>query len=260
MSRRLAIGLAVALALLAGAVCAHAVVTQKGNLRLTVTGDLSPNALPRSGTAPIAASVAWEIASADGSPVPKLNRLRVEINRQGRFDYRGLPTCPYARIHPASSARALANCRAALVGKGSFTAIVALEGQEEYPARGRLLIFNGKRAGKPVLLGQIYAPHPFPTSFVITFAVRNLTHGTYGTALDAVVPKELSAWGNLTGVSMTLSRKFRFRGHRHSYLRAGCPAPKGFSTALFSLARTSFVFSGGMKLGSVSPSTCRAKP
>jgi DNA-binding beta-propeller fold protein YncE len=232
---------------------------QRDSLRLTLGGELSPRKLPRSGDAPIAVSVGWSIATTDGSAVPKLRKLRVEINRHGRFDSTGLPVCPVNRIQPASSSRALAACRPALVGKGTFTAEVALRGQEAYAAQGRLLVFNGQSHGRPVLLGQIYSPHPFPTSFVIPFAVKKLAHGTYGTALDATLPKSLAAWGNLTGIEMTLSRRYGFGGKRHSYISAGCPAPKGFSKATFALARTSFDFGAGTKLSSAFTSTCRAR-
>jgi hypothetical protein len=70
-----------------------------------------------------------------------------------------------------------------------------LVGQEPYPTEGELLVFNGRKAGKPVLYGHIYAQRPFATSFVIVFGVRRLGKGTYGTALDAPLPKAMEAWG-----------------------------------------------------------------
>ncbi len=234
-------------------------VTQKDGLRLSATGRLSPRELPRRGAAPIAVSVGWKLATIDGAAVPELRRLRIEINRQGRFDHLGLPTCPYERIQTASSSRALASCGPALVGQGSFTADIALAGQEPYPTDGRLLVFNGRRHGKPVLFGQIYSARPFATSFVIVFEVQKLARGAYGTALSATLPKALSAWGNLTAIEMRLSRRYSYRGARHSYVSAGCPAPPGFTKAVFPLARTSFDFAGGAKLDSVLTDTCEAR-
>ena len=61
----------------------------------------------------------------------------------------------------------------------------------------------------------------------------------------------------MTGLSMTLRRSFRFRGTRHSYLSAGCPAPAGFHGAVFPLARTSFAFAGHRTLTSVLNRTCK---
>jgi hypothetical protein len=236
---------------------ASASITQEGSLRLALSSKFSPRSLPRSGAAPVAASVDWQVATIDGSAVPVLSELRIEINRHGHFDRTGLPICPYDRIQPASSSRALSACRSALVGKGGFSANVALEGQEAYDAHGRLLVFNGRRHGKAVLLGQIYSPHPFPTSFVITFAIDELSHGIYGTALHASLPKALASWGNLTGIDMTLSRRYSYRGRRHSFISAGCPAPKGFSKATFPLARASFGFRQAPRLSSTFIGTCR---
>ncbi len=236
-------------------------VTQKENLRVAVTGKLSPKKLPREGQAPISVSVGWQIATTDESLPPKLKTLRIEINRNGHFDYAGLPTCPIEKIQPATTQRALANCRAALVGRGSFSAEIALKSQEgeSYDAKGRLLVFNGEAKGKPVLFGQIYSAHPFATSFVITFAVSKIKKGAYGTALTTTLPKALRSWGNLTGIEMKLERRYGFEGKSHSYLSAGCPAPKGFGLASFSLARTAFSFAGGKELSTTVTGDCKVR-
>jgi hypothetical protein len=230
------------LAVFAGSALAGAETVQNGNLRLSVEGDLSPKKLPREGTAPIAVSVGWMIATSDGAPPPKLKTLKIEINRAGKFDLTGLPTCPFDKIQPATSSRALANCRSALVGRGHFSAQVSLAGQESYVAEGQMLVFNGLQGKKPVLLGQIYSAYPFANSFVITFKMGKIGKGRYGTALTATLPPSLKAWGSLTEIQMKLSRTFNYEGRKHSFLSAGCPAPKGFPSVNFPLARTSFGF------------------
>jgi DNA-binding beta-propeller fold protein YncE len=241
----------------AGPKAGASTITQKGTLRVTVSGRLAPKRLPRQGAAPISVSVGGEISTTDQSPPPRLKSMRIELNRNGRIDYAGLPTCLYSRIQPASSSHALNACRSSLVGEGSFEAEVALSGQEPYSADGKLLLFNGKEKGKPVLFGQIYAPRPFATSFVIIFSIEKTKHGTYGTALHASLPEDLGSWGNLTGIEMTLSRRYSYKGEPHSYLSSGCPAPKGFPGAVFSLARTEFGFAGGAKLSTVLSGECR---
>jgi NHL repeat len=237
------------------------VITQENNLRVNVEGKLSPKKLPREGSAPISVQVGWDISTVDGSPPPKLKTLTIEINREGRFETNGLPTCPYAKIHPASTKRALSNCRSALVGRGSFEANIALKGQEgeSYAARGQLLLFNGLEKGKPVLYGQIYSAHPFATSFVIVFAVERIKKGSYGTALTATLPASLRSWGDLTAIEMKLERRYGYEGKQRSYISAGCPAPKGFGLASFKLARTSFSFTGGEELSSTVAGDCRVR-
>jgi hypothetical protein len=233
-------------------------VTQKGNLRVSVSGKLAPKRLPRKGTAPISVSVGGRISTTDASLPPQLKTLRIELNRNGHLDYAGLPRCDYDRIQPGSSSRALSSCRSSLVGRGSFTADIALAGQEPYPTRGRLLVFNGAQHGKPVLFGHIYSPHPFATSFVIVFAIQRLGGGTYGTALDASLPSGMDAWGRLTSLEMTLTRRYSVRGRAHDFISAGCPAPQGFPSVVFPFARTSFSFEDGKKLSTVLTSSCLA--
>jgi len=234
-------------------------ITQKGTLRVDVSGKMAPKRLPREGAAPISVSVGGEISTTDKSPPPQLKRMRIELNKEGRLDAEGLPVCVYDAIQPGSSSRALSACRSSQVGEGSFTADITLSGQEPYPTKGKLLVFNGKEKGKPVLYGHIYAPKPFATSFVIVFRVQRLGKGTYGTALDAPLPAAMDAWGRLTSLQMTLQHRYSHNGTAHSFLSAGCPAPRGFTAAVFPLARTEFSFDGGKKLRSTLMSQCRVR-
>lgn len=245
--------------LAAGAVLAHAEIAQKGNLRVVVSAKMSPRRLPRTGTAPISVSVGGKVSTADESQPPPLKQLTIEINRHGHLDYQGLPICTLNDIQPASNGRALAACGAALVGEGKFLGTITLPGSAPYPIEGKLLVFNGKEHGHQVLLGHIYSPHPFATSFVMTFQITNHRHGTYGTTLSADLTKALGKKRNLTGIEMSLSRRYSYRGASHSYLSASCPAPKGFKSAPFPLARTSFAFTDATKLTTTVTSECRVR-
>jgi hypothetical protein len=245
--------------LLLGATLARAEISQKGNLLVSVNGKLSPKALPRHGTAPVSVSVSGAVSTTDGTAPPQLRTMEIAVNRHGRFDTTGLPVCRYNDIQPASDARALAACRSALVGEGHFAGTIALPGSAEpFPMEGRLLLFNGRQHGHPVLFGHIYSPKPFSSSFVMVFEMRR-ARGTYGTTLTANLAKALGAKRNLDSIEMTLSRRFRYRGASHSYISSGCPAPKGLSVVPFRLARTSFSFAGGKTITTVLSKSCRAK-
>jgi hypothetical protein len=259
MTRLLKPALALALLLaLAGAAFAAAEVTQKGDVRVDVSGTLSPQRLPRQGTAPIAVAVGGKIKPVGEAATPTLKTMKIELNRNGHIESKGLPVCAYDDIQPASSQRALEGCRSSLVGKGSFSAEITLAGQEPYPTKGTLLAFNGREHGKPVLFGQIYAPRPFATSFVIVFQLKK-TKGEFGTALTASLPPSLLNWGDLTGIELRLNRRYSSGGSQRSYLNAGCPAPKGFSKVSFPLARTSFGFQGGPTLSTTLNRSCKAR-
>jgi hypothetical protein len=251
--------LALAALLILGVAIAGAVITQKDNLRLTLTGKISPHTLPRKGVAPIAVSVSGQVTTIDETLPPQLKVLTIDINRNGQFDYQGLPVCSYHQIQPSTNSRALSACRQALVGEGTFSAYIVLKGQEPYATTGRLLIFNGREHGKQVLLGHIYIVQPFSSSFILTFDVTNHRHSTFGTTLTANLAKALGTRRYLTGIDMTLQRRYSYRGTRHSYLSSGCPAPKGFHSTLFPLVRTTFSFAGGKTLASTLTSTCGAR-
>ena len=223
-------------------------IVRKGNLQVKVSGGISPKRLPREGTAPVSVSVAGEISTVDHSPPPELRKLKIDLNRHGGLETKGLPLCHIDEIHPASTQRALSACKASLVGTGSFSVDVVLAGQEPYPTTGRLLLFNGVFKGKHALLGQIYSAHPFATSFVIPFQIQEKRKGRYGLALTAKLPQALISWGRVTGLAMKLQRRYSWGGKRRSFAEAGCPAPKGFGAALFTLARTTFSFAGHKRI------------
>jgi hypothetical protein len=254
-----AIVLLVLLSVLLSAAVASAVISKKGNLLVAVTGKISPSALPRSGVASIAVSVGGKVSTSDQSLPPQLRVLTIDINRDGRLDYRGLPVCSIHQIQPSTNSTALAACRDALVGQGTFAAYIVLKGQEPYATKGRLLVFNGREHGKQVLLGHIYLAQPFASSFIITFDLSSHRHGRFGTTMTANLAKALGTRRYLTGIGMTLQRRYSFHGARHSYLSAGCPAPKGVGAVAFPLFRTGFHFADGKKIIETQPSTCHVR-
>jgi hypothetical protein len=252
-------GLALAAALLAAvAAVGHAEVIQHGNLRLSFQGRLNPDRLPRDGAAPVAVSVGGHVTTTDGSPPPQLRKIEIDINRHGRFDYAGLPACRLEEIQPSTTQNALRACGPAQVGVGSFTANVAIPGQTPFPSAGKLVAFNGVEEGKPVIFAHVYGTKPVPTSFTLTLRMGQ-AKGSFGTTLTTYLPHVTGHAGFITGLVLNLHRTFRSRGKWHSYLSAGCPAPKGFSRAPFPLARASFSFAGGRTLRSTLNRTCKVR-
>ncbi len=216
-------------------------VIQRGNLRVSFDGKLSPHALPRQGEAPVRVSVEAEIGSVDGSTPPQLRQVAIAINRFGHFAPWGLPVCELREIQPATTVNALKACRGSLVGEGHFSAKVLLGQQAPYPAAGKVYAFNGRLHGKPAIFAHVYGTDPVPTSFTMPFVIEP-TRGTFGTTLRVSLPEVTGDSGYITGLSLTLGRSFRFHGERRSYLSASCPAPKGFPGAVFPFAKASFGF------------------
>ena len=250
--------LVVGVCLMAAAATTAAVVQQEG-LRITVQSQIQPYKLPRTGTAPIAVFIAGHIATPSGAVPPQLQRMTVKVNRHGLLQSRGLPTCTLARINAVSTQKALASCSDALVGSGRFWATIVLPDQRPYPTRGRLLVFNGRRRGSPVLFAHIYTTKPFATSFVITFGIKRIHEGPYGTELSASLPQALGSWGFVDRIKLTLRRKYELRGEQRSYFNAGCPAPPGTRTTVFPLALADFHFAEGKEVSLGVSKSCRVK-
>lgn len=233
-----------------GASIAPAEVSQKQGVKVTVSGSLSPRALPRKGSAPVSVAVAGQITATGGATaLPQLQHLEIAINSAGKLDLTGVPHCRINHINPSTNSEALAACKSSLVGEGTFSANVVLPEQSPFPSKGKLLAFNGTIGRQPALFAHIYGTKPVPTSYVFAFKVKK-TKGTFGTILETDFPKATGEWGYVTGISLKLDKRF---------LTAGCPAPKGFSKASFPLARTDFAFAGGLSMKNTLTRTCQAK-
>lgn len=256
MRRRRLLAL-VAIAAAVSALSSHALgeVAQKGNLRVNFSGSFSPKKLPRDGFAPIGVSLGGNITTTDGADPPGLGRIEIAINRHGHLDPTALPTCSLDQIQPASTAYARRVCRRARVGEGRFNAAVSIPEQAPYPSAGVVTAFNGVEHGRPVVFLHIYGTEPLPTSFTLPLSISR-GKGTFGTILRGTLPSVDAHVGFVTGLTLTLNRVSR-RGK--SYLSAGCPAPKGFSGAVFPLLRASFLFNEGPTLSESLVRRCRAR-
>lgn len=251
----LAVGVTVAIL----AAYAGAAVVQDQGLRITVLSQIQPFKLPRVTPAPIAVFFSGHIATPSGSTPPQLQKMVIDVNRHGLLQSAGLPSCTLSEVQPASDRRALSKCGDALVGSGKFYASVVFPDQSPYPTRGRLLIFNGKIAGKPVLFAHIYTKTPFATSFVITFSIRHIHEGPYGTELVAVLPEALGDWGFVDRIKLTLKRKYEYRGRELSYFNSACPASKGTQFASFPLALARFYFGSHRPIALKVQKTCKVE-
>ena len=255
IARKRAAATAAALCLLAFAGAAQAEVTQEGNLRVSFTGRIAPQALPRQGAAPVKVTLGGDIKTTDGSNPPQLRTISMAINRKGRFDYRGIPVCHYHQIQPASTSEAIETCPDSVIGKGTFAAHVVLPEQSPFPSQGKVIAFNGIYNGKHVVYAHVYGTVPLPQSNVLIFELGKTT-GTYRTTLTAELPQVAAEWGYVSAVSLALQRTFSYKGKPKSLISAGCPAPKGFPGATFSFAKASFGFEDGRTLEATMTRSC----
>lgn len=257
MRHRLAIFLLLVLA------CALAPTAQGARVRaddveVHFAADFSPHTLPRSRPAPVTVTVEAGIGTTDGSRPPALRSFELQLNSHGRIDARGLPVCRASSLQSIPTQAALARCGKALVGHGSFRAEVE-SAESQVPASGRILVFNGRRKGRPMLLLHLYGTVPVRASFVLPLAIHHRSGRNLGTLLAARVPLLASGLGSITSIKMTIGRTFSYRGQRHGYLAAACSAPRFLDSAPFTFARGVFDFVGGFGLHVNEEGFCRVR-
>lgn len=232
-------------------------VVQRGSLRVTFDGKLSPTKLPRTGSAPVRVSVGAKIDQIGKENPLRLRTMTIAINRAGVVSPGIVPICKMDDIQPSTNENALAACRDSLVGEGFFSAKVLLQHQAAFPAAGKLYAFNGRWHGHPAILAHVYGTKPVPTSFTLPFELSQ-GKGTFGTTLRASMPAFTGKGGYITGISLNLGRTVSTGRGRRGYLSAGCPAPDGFPGAAFPFARASFDF-GKAKITSTLTRNCKVR-
>lgn len=240
----------------ATATTADAELTERGDLFVRFNGGIAPNALPRERLAPIAIRVEGTVKTLSGEDPPALRRIRIELNRSGRLDSRGLPACGYRQIVAASSRQALAACGASLVGDGAYRSQTAFPEQATFPAQGHILAFNAVYRDQEAILAHVYGIDPLPITRIIVFHIRRI-RGTYGTVLTGALPAADNRYGYLESISLSLHRRYDYRGRSRSYLSAACAAPPGFFGAVFPFARASMAFADDRTLSSTLTRSCK---
>jgi hypothetical protein len=246
----------VAIAAVIIATVAHAELTERGDLFVRFQGGINPTALPRTQLAPITVSVAGTVKTLSGERPPALRKIRIELNRSGRLEARGLPICRYGELVAVGPRRALEVCGDTLVGEGDYAGKSAFPEQATFPSQGHILAFNGVYRGHEVILAHVYGTDPVPISRIIVFYIHR-TGGTYGTVITGALPDAVNHYGYVQGLTLRLHRTYTYRGQRHSYLSASCAAPSGFTAAAFPFARASMTFADGRTLSSTLTRSCK---
>jgi hypothetical protein len=230
---------------------------QRGNVITWLRGEPRPLHLPRDRPAPIAIHLEGGLRTANGSSLPRVAKLEIGLPPLGVLSTRGLPTCPARRIRDLKSREALAACGGALVGRGRLSSIVTLPHQAPFAVAARLLAFNSRIGRRRAVLLHAGSGNP-PTSSVLPMLVSRGS-GRLGTALVGRVSAALGPWPRLRSYSITLFRRYRYRGKMRSYLSGSCPVPPALTGGLFSYARAAYAFAEGDRISISIPRACRAR-
>jgi hypothetical protein len=233
-------------------------VIEQGNLVISLSGKLTPTRLPRDGTTGVSVSLSAQVSTLDGGRPPQLRTITLDINRHGRLFDRGLPVCRRSQLEFTTTAGALAACGDALVGRGHVAAKIIFPQAAPLPSEGELLVFNGRAHGRRVVFGHVYGTDPVPVTSVVPMAIDR-ARGQFGVRLTTELPEVAADWGYVTSFDIRLGRRFKAHGRKHSYLNAGCPAPKGFPGATFILAHASYSFDDGERLSRSLVRSCKVR-
>jgi len=249
----------VALASLSAAALAWGAVEKSGNVLVDFDVEFSPHSLPRQAPAPIAVTIKGTVSTTDNSQPPPLQWLEIELNRNGRLYTKGLPSCSPSLLQSTSSSEAKARCGGALVGQGKFSVDLALGSSKPVVSTGKILAFNGRRAGKPALLLHLFGGVPVRFTLVVPLRIGHRRDGEFGTVLRTRIPKLAVGFGSISQIDLSLGRRWFFAGKRRSYLSAACSAPADFPEVPFTFARAKFRFEGHPEIRSTLTKVCRVR-
>ena len=86
-----------------------------------------------------------------------------------------------------------------------------------------------------------------------------MINGNVEEALDLVGVKIHGEDSVGSAFDLSLGATYRYHGKKMSYASASCPAPKGFTAAVFPFAKASYEFAGGPTLSAQLVRECRVK-
>jgi len=251
-----AVGAAVVLAGVAGAVQSPTLVGPNGNTQ-SIAAVYKPAKLSKKKAEPITLEVKTATTSTDpsannGAPIPAVEAI-VDFAKGVKIFSKGYPTCDSGLIQNTSTEAALEACKKAKIGGGQGTADLVV-GTKIFPVGTTITAFNGVPSqGKPVILLHTYSQVPIQTTLVLVGVVKNYNKGAYGPRLDVTIPLIAGGQGAVTGFGVKIFKKFRYKGKLRSYVSATC-LNKTMKT------RGQFIFRDGESLTPKIQQKCKQKP
>ena len=213
----LACGLAVA-----AAGVAHGELIQAGNLVLNIDGGFTPSKLPKKQFRAISLKISGDISTANGKLPAALDTAVTDFDKNGKVTTKGLATCDQSKIENTTSPAARAACKAAIVGTGTTTILIALPDQAPIPTTVPLTAFNGPpQGGQPTLLLHAYTTYPAPATSIAR-GVFSRASGPYRTRVTTDVPPIVGGYGIVTHFDLNIKKNYVSKGKKLTYTSARC--------------------------------------
>jgi hypothetical protein len=215
--------LALAAVALACAAVAVAVTTQIGNLKVSATAEFMPRAFPEHGTLPATFGSIVRIKTVNGEQPPALKTLVFEIDKHGKLNFKGVPTCTVAQLEGTTPSEARKRCAGALLGTGVGKARVDLPGKPSFVMTSPISIFNAPpEGGKPALIAHAYETVPSPQALIVPFTIERIHHGRYGYRAEIELPPIAEGLGSAILAEASFGRTYTRHGHQVGYAEAEC--------------------------------------
>jgi hypothetical protein len=223
----MALGALIALAAASVAIAAKDTIVKAGNLEVVIDGSsgVTPKALSKTKYTPIAFTAAGSVKSLDpANPQPPALKEVLLDTKNAAVNTKGYPTCKSGQLQAQSTAAAKKACGPAIIGKGTTTVSVKFPEQAPIPANSPLLVFNGGTSGGTTTFYiHAYLTQPIVTAIVTTVKIKKA-----GSGLKTVtsVPKIAGGNGAVKSFSLTIDKKFTYKGKKVSVLSAKCVGGK----------------------------------
>ncbi len=219
---RLAV-LTATLLLLVGAGSAWAIRAEIGKSFVSSTAAVTPRVLPAHGYAPVQLSSVTRIGTKDGSMPPPLKTLEFELDKNGRVDTSGIPTCSIAKLEDTTPQQARSRCAKALVGKGKGEARVQLPGAPIVKVSSPLSFFNAPPTnGKPTIIAHAYETIPKPQTLLVPIVIEKVNHGRYGYRAAVEMPQIAEGYGSATLAEANIGITLNRHGRKAGLIEASC--------------------------------------
>lgn len=210
---------------LGGGASAYAITAEVGPVWVSATATVQPRELPGPGhgNAPITLSSITRVGTHDGSTPPTLETLLFVLDRNGRVEAKGWPTCSLARLEGTTPTQARKRCAKALVGTGTAKVLVSPPGRAPFRMTSPLSFFNGPAGGGgPVLIGHAYETFPAPKTLLVRIPIERLSGGRYGYRVEVDFPEFAGGYGAPTLAEAKIGATRKRGGRTIGYLEAHC--------------------------------------
>jgi hypothetical protein len=236
-----------------GATLGPTVTGSDGNTQ-AIGVKISPSKLAKTALTPAKLNVTTKtgsVTAANGVPSPAVHAV-IDFDKNTALYTKGLPVCNPSKIQSTSTEIAKRECGKAVIGSGRAAALIPV-GAQVFTQIQTVTAFNGPpRGGKPVVLLHAYGTTPVQVTLVLEGTVTNYGKQGYGPRLDIAIPLIAGGTGALTEFETTISRTWKFKGKKRSYVSAECK-----NSPL--KARGAFTYKDGFTLTALSKQKCTPK-